>query len=142
MSVRAYRDMGVAGRALGVGGGEDGVDEDEGADYLGAESDAVAVAVGDDVDAAAVAVVGVLHEGLDEADAGDGAQTLRHHVPQRPDQRHLPRQEQPERHRRVDVPPCNTTTTNTPPTMLSKVFIFFPPWEKKHQDTKKFFSRN
>jgi len=33
----AHRDVGVAGVALGVGGGEDGVDEHEGADDLGAE---------------------------------------------------------------------------------------------------------
>ena len=39
-----YRDVGVAGVALRIGGGEDGVDEDEGADDLRRQARALAVA--------------------------------------------------------------------------------------------------
>lgn len=108
VSVRAYGDMGVAGGALGVGSGEDGVDEDEGADDLRAEAGALVVEDVEAVGAAAVAGVVGLLEALDEADAADGTQALRHHVHHRPDQRHLPRQEQPKRHRRVDMTTCST----------------------------------
>nr|ACR37658.1 unknown [Zea mays] len=99
-----HRDVGVTGTALGVGGGEDGVDEHEGADDLGGEAGALGVAVAELVGAAAVAhVVGAL-EALDEADAADGAQALRDDVEQGADEGHLPRQEQAEGHGRVDVP--------------------------------------
>ncbi|BAS79887.1 Os02g0629266 [Oryza sativa Japonica Group] len=99
-----HRDVGVAGVALGVGGGEDGVDEHEGADDLRAEAGALGVAVAELVGSAAVPRVVRALEPLDEPHAADGAQALRDDVQHRPDQRHLPRQEQPERHRRVDVP--------------------------------------
>ncbi|THU54852.1 hypothetical protein C4D60_Mb11t00420 [Musa balbisiana] len=112
------RDVGVASTALGVGGGEDGVHEDEGADDLGAEAGALGVAGAELVGAAAVAdEVGFL-EPLDEADATDRPQALRHHVEERAHQRHLSRQEQPERHRRVDVPTCRASP---PPTPLANV---------------------
>ena len=111
---RTYGDEGVARRALGVGGGEDGVHEDEGADDLGGQGAADGVtrehpvggARGHRVGAAAEGVVGHLHDPLDDAHAADGAQALRHDVQQRAHQRQLPPHEQTERHRRVDVPAC------------------------------------
>ncbi|BAS90123.1 Os04g0521001 [Oryza sativa Japonica Group] len=98
-----HRDVGVAGVALGVGGGEDGVDEHEGADDLGGEAGALGVAVAELVGAAAIAHVEGALEPLDEPDAADGAEALRYDVEHRAHQRHLARQEEPERHRRVDV---------------------------------------
>ncbi|CAL9124484.1 unnamed protein product [Musa textilis] len=112
------RDVGVPSTALGVGGGEDGVDEDEGADDLGAEAGALGVALAELVGAAAVPDVVGLLEPLDEADATDRPQALRHHVEDGAHQRHLSRQEQPERHRRVDVPTCRASP---PPTPLANV---------------------
>ncbi|BAT09199.1 Os09g0541050, partial [Oryza sativa Japonica Group] len=99
-----YGDEGVAGGALGVGGGEDGVDEDERADDLGAEGAGGGVAVADGVGAAAERVVGALHDPLDDAGAGDGAEALRHDVQHGADERQLPPEEEAQRHRRVDVP--------------------------------------
>jgi hypothetical protein len=96
--------VGVARVALGVGGGEDGVDEDEGADDLGGEAGALGVSGGELVGPAAVpAEVGAL-EGLDEADAAHGTEALRHHVEHRAHQGDLARQEQSEGDGRVDVP--------------------------------------
>jgi len=99
--------MGVPGVPLGVGGGEDGVDEDEGADDLSAEAVALGVSGRDDVGAAAVAHVQPLLEPLDDAGAADGAQALHDDVEDSPGERQLPSQEQPEGHRRVDVPACS-----------------------------------
>ena len=68
--------MGVAGAALGVGGGEDGVDEHEGADDLYVEPRPAGVPRRERVGAAAVPVeVGAL-ERLDEPNAADGAEAL------------------------------------------------------------------
>ena len=104
--MNTHRDVGVPGVPLGVGGGEDGVDEDEGADDLSAEAVALGVAGGDDVGAAAVAHVQSLLEALDDAGAADGAQALHDDVEDGPGERQLPRQEQAEGHRRVDVAAC------------------------------------
>lgn len=41
----AYRDVGVSGVPLGIGGGEDGVDEDEGPHDLSTQPHAGSVAV-------------------------------------------------------------------------------------------------
>ena len=102
---RSYGDEGaVARRVLGVGGGEDGVHEDERADDLGGEGSPDGVAGGHLVGAATEGVVGVLHDPLHDAHAADGAQALRHDVQQGAHQRQLPPHEQPERHGRVDVP--------------------------------------
>ena len=60
--------MGVAGAALGVGGGEDGVDEHKGADDLCAEPHPAGVPRRERVGAAAVR--------LDEPHATDGAEAL------------------------------------------------------------------
>ena len=99
--------MGIAGVALRVSGGEDGVDEDKGADDLGAKAGAFIVTVREHVGAAAVGVEVGLLEGLHQAHSGDGTQALSHHVSHRPNQGNLPRQKQPERHCRVDVPACS-----------------------------------
>ena len=96
--------MGVTGVALGVGGGEDSVDEHEGADDLGGESGALGVAVAEPVGAAAVAHVEGALESLDEPHAADGAQALRDDVEQRAHQGDLARQEEAEGDGRVDVP--------------------------------------
>ena len=68
--------MGVAGAALGVGGGEDGVDEHKGADDLYTEPHPAGVPRCERVGAAAVPVeVGAL-ERLNEPHAADGAEAL------------------------------------------------------------------
>ena len=95
--------MGVAGVALGIGGGEDGVDEHEGADDLGGEPRAGGVPGTDLVGAAAVACVESALEPLDKRDAADGTEALRGHVQDRAHQGHLPRQEEAERDSRINV---------------------------------------
>ena len=96
--------MAVARAALGVGGGEDGVHEHERAGDLGGEPGALGVAGADDVGAAAVPREVGRVERPDEAGAADGAQALRGDVERGAEQRHLPRDEQSERDRRVHVP--------------------------------------
>ena len=98
--------MGVSGAPLGVSSREDGVDKDESSDDLSAQAGALAVAKGELVDAAAVAVVVSRLEGFDKSDAANGSKTLSHHVQNCSDQRHLPSQEQPKSHRRVNMSPC------------------------------------
>uniref|UniRef100_A0A0E0DH10 Uncharacterized protein n=1 Tax=Oryza meridionalis TaxID=40149 RepID=A0A0E0DH10_9ORYZ len=93
----------VPGVPLGVGGGEDGVDEDEGADDLGAEAVALGVAGRDDVGAAAGGLVQALLEALDDAGAADGAEALHHHVEEGPGEGQLPGEEEAEGDGRVDV---------------------------------------
>ncbi|KAB8096443.1 hypothetical protein EE612_024891, partial [Oryza sativa] len=97
------RNVGVPGVPLGVGGGEDGVDEDEGADDLGAEAVALGVAGRDDVGAAAGGLVQALLEALDDAGATDGAEALHHHVEEGPGEGQLPGEEEAEGDGRVDV---------------------------------------
>lgn len=89
--------------ALGVSGREDSVDEDERANDLGAESSSLGVARSNQVSSTAERVVVVLHESLDEPNTGDCTETLSHHVSHRSNQRNLSRQEQSERHGRVNV---------------------------------------
>lgn len=72
--------MGVSGAALGVSGGEHGVDEDEGTDDLGAEAVTLGVAVGDDVGASAMAVVDGFLEALHDTSTADGTKALHHYV--------------------------------------------------------------
>lgn len=83
----AYRDVGVSGVALGIGGGEDGVDKDEGADDLSAEAIALGVARGDNVGTAAPHLVLTLLEALHDTRAADGTKALHNHVEHRPRQR-------------------------------------------------------
>lgn len=85
-----HRDMGITGTTLGISGREDGVDEDESADDFRTKCTAGVVTMRDDVHPTSKAVVRVLHEGLDKPHATYGAEALGHHVPQRPQQRHLP----------------------------------------------------
>lgn len=102
----SYWNVGVTGVPLGVGGGEDSVNEHEGPYDLGPESNPGAVAGVELVGATAEPVVVRLLEGLDEPNATYGSQALSHHVQNRPYQRDFTSQEQPERHRRVYVTPC------------------------------------
>lgn len=95
--------MGVAGVPLGVGGGEDGVDEHKGADDLGSEAGALGVSLGKFIGTATVADVVGLLEALDEADAADGSEALRDHVKEGAGEGDLAGQEQAEGHRGVDV---------------------------------------
>lgn len=101
-----YRDVRVTGTALGVSGGEDGVDEHKGSDDLSTKSSALAVPQGNGVGPTSLRVVVVLHEGLHQPNSTDRTQALRYHVRHRPDQRNLPSQKQPERHRRIYVTTC------------------------------------
>lgn len=98
--------MRVSGAALGISGGEDGVDEDEGADDLSAETVALGVTAVDVVGATAVGHVGTLLEALDNTRTADGTKALHHDVEHCPCQRQLPRQEQSERHGWVNVTSC------------------------------------
>jgi hypothetical protein len=101
---RQDRDVRIPDLALGVGGREHGVDEDEGAHDLGAQTGSLGVAGGELVGSAAVAKVPVgAVEGLDEAGAAHGAQALRDHVERGAHQRQLARQQQAEGDRRVNV---------------------------------------
>ena len=59
-----HRHVRVTCAAFGVGGGEHGVDEDEGADDFCSEGGALVVPGGDRVSPAALGVEVVLHEGL------------------------------------------------------------------------------
>ena len=85
--------MGVACVALRIGGGEDGVHEDESVDNLRSESAAFGVAAADDVRPAAEHLVLWFLEALHNSCAADGAETLHHDVEDRPSQRQLPRQQ-------------------------------------------------
>lgn len=98
-----HGDMRVTSASLGVGSRENGVDKDESADDLRTQSTAFVVASADGVSTAAEGVVGVLHEGLHQPDTADSTQTLRYHVEQGTNERHLAGQEQAKSHRRVDV---------------------------------------
>jgi len=88
-----YGDVRVTRASLGVGGSENGVDKHKGTDNLRTESSAFGVARADGVGTAAEGVVGVLHEGLHQADAADGTKALCYNVENRTDQRDLARQE-------------------------------------------------
>lgn len=65
--------MGVTGASLGVGGGEDGVDQDESSDDLSAESGAFVVAVGEFVGSSAVPHVVAFVESLDQTHTTNGS---------------------------------------------------------------------
>lgn len=98
--------MRVSGAALGISGGEDGVDEDEGTDDLGAETVTLGVTAVDVVGATAVGHEDILLEALDNTSTADGTKALHHDVVHCPRQRQLPRQEQSERHGWVNVTSC------------------------------------
>lgn len=88
-----YRDMGISGIPLGIGGGEDCVDEHEGPDDLSPHTDSGGVAVGEDVGSAAVLFVVRLLEGFDEPDSADSTQALGDHVHDGSNQGNLPGKE-------------------------------------------------
>ena len=99
--------MRVTRASLGVGGRENGVDKHKGADDLCPESGTFAVAGIDGVSTAAEGVVGVLHEGLDQANTADSTKALCYNVEKRTDERDLARQEQAKSHRWVYVSTCH-----------------------------------
>ena len=72
--------MRVTSASLGVGGGEDGVDKDEGADDLSAEAGSFGVARSDGVGSAAEGLVGGRLEAFDNTGAADGSEALHDHV--------------------------------------------------------------
>ena len=78
-----YRYIGVTGGPLGIGGGEDSVDKDEGADNLCTQGRAFGVAVGDLVSPTSQTVVGMMHESLHQPNPADGSKALSHHVEDR-----------------------------------------------------------
>ncbi|RDX72114.1 hypothetical protein CR513_48451, partial [Mucuna pruriens] len=90
---KTYRDVRVTRASLGVCGRENGVDEDKSADNFRTKSSAFVVAGADGVSTAAEGVVGVLHEGLHQANTADSTQALCYHVSNGSDQGHLTRQE-------------------------------------------------
>lgn len=112
---RTYRDVGVTRTSLRVSGGEDGVDKDEGANYLSTQSGAGVVAGSHSVGATTETVVVVFHESLNQTNTADGAQALSHHVGHSPDQRHLTSQEQSESNSRVYVTTWNKNTQDLTP---------------------------
>ena len=95
--------MRISGVSLGIGGGEDGVDEDEGADDLSTKAGALGVAMGNDVSTTALNLVDGGLETLDHTSTADGTQGLHHNVENCSGQRQFPRQEQTECHGWVDV---------------------------------------
>lgn len=104
--VLTYRNMGVSGVPLGVSCREDGVDKDKSSDDLSAEANALVVARSQLICATAVQIIERGLEGLHQPHAADCTQALSYYVQERPHQRHLPRQEESESHRRVDVSTC------------------------------------
>lgn len=106
-----YRDVWVTGASLGVGGGEDRVDENERSDDLGTETRSFGVAGSDGVGTATESLVRRWLETLDDSGTTDGSETLHNHVENSSGQRQLPSQEQTERNRWVDVSTCNIKHT-------------------------------
>ena len=72
--------MGVSGISLGISGCEDCVDQNEGTDDLGCQSNPDGVAVSHHVCSATVPVVEGLLESLHQPHTADCTQALRHHV--------------------------------------------------------------
>lgn len=101
-----YGHMRVTSAAFGVSSGEDGVHQYECAHNLSTQAVSLSVAVGHGVRASSVILVEGWLEALHDPRSADGSQALHYHVQQCPIQRYLPRQEQAERHSRIDVPSC------------------------------------
>lgn len=85
-----YRDVGVSGIPLGIGGREDGVHKHECPDDLSPEPDSGGVAISKRVGSTPVAVVVRLLEGLDKPDSANGSQALGDHVHDGSNQGDLP----------------------------------------------------
>lgn len=109
----AYRNVGISGISLGVGGRENGVDEHEGANNLGSKAITLGISRADGIGTTTKPLVLVFLEALYHTSTADGSQTLHYYVKHRPRQRQLPCQEQPESHCRVDMTPCTATPTQT-----------------------------
>jgi hypothetical protein len=101
-----YRNMRIPRIPLGVGGREDGVDQDEGANDLSAKTIALGVAIGNYVGTTTVAHVKPLLEALNDSSSTDCPKALHDYVEDGPRQGQLPGQEQPKGHCWVDVPSC------------------------------------
>jgi len=97
--------MRVPSVSLRISGGENSVDKNKGTDDFSTHGSAFVVAVAHGVSPSAVPVVERFLEPLRQPSTAYCAGALRHHVQQRPHQRHLAPQEQPKRHCRVDVAP-------------------------------------
>lgn len=97
------RDVRISGISLGIGGGEDGVDENEGTDNLSTETAALGVARGDEVRTTELLHVGGALEALHDARAADGTKALHYDVEYGSGEGQFPGQEKPERHRRINV---------------------------------------
>lgn len=76
--------MGVSGAPLGISGGEDGVDENEGTDDLRTQSSTFVVATVDEVGPTTVPVVVCLLEALGQPRTADCTGALCYHVQERP----------------------------------------------------------
>lgn len=72
--------MRISGISLSIGGGEDGVDENEGTDDLSTQTAALGVARGHEVGTTQLLHVGGPLEALDHAGAADGAEALHYDV--------------------------------------------------------------
>ncbi|VFR03678.1 unnamed protein product [Cuscuta campestris] len=101
-----YRDMGVPGISLGIGGREDGVDKDKSANNFSPKAIPLGVTVGHHIRPSAVSPIQRRLEALHHPGAAYGSQALHHNVENRPCQRQFPRQKQPECHCRIDVSTC------------------------------------
>jgi hypothetical protein len=99
--------MGIPCASLGISGREDCVDKHKGTNDLGGQPSAFAVSSGELVGTATVPVVVSALECLHQPTSTYGPQALSYHVQNGSDQRNLPSQEQPECHRRVNVPSCS-----------------------------------
>jgi len=72
--------MGISGFSLGIGGGEDGVDKNKGANNLCAQASAFTVPIREQVHATVVPVVVALLERLYQPHARYSSQALSHNV--------------------------------------------------------------
>lgn len=70
------RDVRISGISLSIGGGEDGVDENEGTDDLSTKTATLGVARGHEVGTTELLHVGGPLEALDDAGAADGAEGI------------------------------------------------------------------
>jgi len=98
--------MRVPSASLRISGGENSVHKNKGSNDFSTQGSAFVVAVAHGVSPSTVPVVVGFLEPLRQPSAADCAGALCYHVEQRPHQRHLAPEEQPQCHCRVDVPPC------------------------------------
>lgn len=116
--------MRVPGAPFGISGRENCVDKNKSTNNLGTKTITLGVAMSYDVGTAGEPpVLAGTHETLYNASTTDGSQTLHHHVEKCTCQRQLPRQEQAECHRRVDMTTCVKTNSfkNTLDILLIKL---------------------